>query len=147
MLHVCGGDELPLFYVDDASGLGRGDQEISLAAKKCWNLKHINGFTDASAVMSIMDIGQHRHAYGFAHFAQNSASFFDAGPAKASNGGAIGLVVGGLENVRHFQGSANGLDGFSHLQRMPLTLDHARTRDQEQVLAANGDIVSGDFER
>ena len=49
-VHVPGSDELALFHVDRAASVTGGDEQISLAAEKGWDLQDVGGFSGDFAV-------------------------------------------------------------------------------------------------
>ena len=49
--HFAGGHELPFFDIHGSTGGGSGLEQVCLAAKKCWDLQNIYGFTRCFALL------------------------------------------------------------------------------------------------
>jgi hypothetical protein len=45
--------------IDHSSGFGGGDQKVSLAAQKSWDLKHIDDFRNLGTLPRLMHISEH----------------------------------------------------------------------------------------
>src|SRR5260370_193470 len=63
------------------------------------------------------------------------------GGAEGFDGGAVRLVVGGLEDVRHAEVGGDALDGLGHLAGMLLGLDDAGAGDEEELAASYGNVA------
>ena len=90
-----------------------GVDEIGLAAEEGRRLQHIDHRRHRRNLVDAMDVGQYRHANLALHFGENAQSFIEAQAADRFSGAAVGLVVGGLENVRNSQSTAD----FLHVRR------------------------------
>ena len=77
----------------------------------------------------------------FADVAQDAQTFFRAGAAEAGDGGAIGLVIAGFEDVGDAELAADGGDGGGHEERVLLTLNDTGTGDEKKLRAADGDVL------
>jgi hypothetical protein len=88
-----------------------------------------------------MNVSEHRTLYILADFAENAETFGNSRAAIAADGSAIGLVIAGLENIRHAKFAANGGDGSGHEERVLLTFNDAGTGDEKQLRAAYSDVL------
>ena len=141
MAHVEGGDELALFDVDGLAGFGGGDEEVGLAAEEGGDLEDVDGFADRGAVLGGVDVGEDGEAGGFGYGAEDAAAFGEAGAAEAADGGAVGFVVAGFEDVGDAEVGGDALDGVGHGAGVLLGLDDAGTGDEEEFAAAYGDVA------
>ncbi len=139
--HVEGGDELALLDVDGAAGFGGGDEEVGLAAEEGGDLEDVDGFGDGGAVRRGVDVGEDGEAGGFGDGAEDAAAFGEAGAAEALDGGAVGLVVAGFEDVGDAEVGGDALDGVGHGAGVGLGLDDAGAGDEEELAAAYGDVA------
>lgn len=143
--HVGGGNELTLLDVDGAAvllgGLGGGDEEIGLAAEEGGDLEDVDGLGDAGAVLGGMDVGEDGEAVGLRDGLEDAGAFLDAGAAEAVDGGSVGLVVAGLEDVGDVEVGGDALDGVGHGAGVLLGLDDAGAGDEEESAAAYGDVA------
>jgi hypothetical protein len=146
--HVPRGDELTLLHIDCASGLscglGSGDKEVRLATEERRNLEDVDGLSHRGAVNGGMDVSEDGQAGVFANSVEDSSTFDEAGAAKALDGGAVRLVVAGLEDIRDAKVGSDSLDGVGHHAGMLFGLDDTGTSDEKELAAANGDCA--DFE-
>ena len=142
--HVFGGDELTLFHIDGTAGFAGGDQQIGLSAEKSGNLEDVAGFGDLRAVCGLVYIGEDGEMCVFGDAAQDARAFGEAGSAEAGDRGAVGLVVGGLEDVWHAEIAGDALDGIGHHAGVLLALDDAGAGDKKELAAADRD--GADFE-
>ena len=92
-----------------------------------------------------MDVGKDGQAGGLGDGAEDARAFDQAGAAEAVDGGAVGLVVAGLEDVGDAEVGGDALDGVGHHAGVGLGLDDAGAGDEEELAASDGDIA--DFER
>ena len=145
MTHVPRRNELALLDVYGAPGLSSGDEQIRLAAEERGNLQHVDHFRHALHIDGFMHVGEHRNVNCVGDLAQNPQSLADPEPAKALDRRAVRLVVGGFEDVGHFQRARHAIDALRHLERVLFALNDARTGDQEQLTAA--DLNVADLER
>jgi len=142
--HVPGRDELAFFDVDGAAGASGGDEEVGLAAEEGWDLKNVGALGGDFAVGRLVDVGENGKAGGFSKAAQDGRAFFEAGTAEAGDGGAIGLVVGGFEDVRNAEVGGDALESVGHGADVGFALDDAGTGDEEEfgfaVDATDGNV-------
>lgn len=143
--HVEGCYELAFFHVDSLAGFGGGDEQVGLAAEEGRDLEDVHGFAYGGAVLWGVDIGEDGEACGFGHGAEDAAAFGEAGAAEAADGGAIGFVVAGFEDVGDAEVGGDALDGVGHGAGVLLGLDDTRAGDEEELAAAYGDVA--DIER
>ena len=141
VLHVPGRNELAFLDVDGAAAERGGDEQIGLAAQKCGNLQDVDDFGDARNVGRFMNVGEHRDVHFVFDFFQDAQALFEAGAAEAVDRGAVGFVVGRLEDEGHIQRTRDALDDFRHEQGMLFAFNHARARDEEEVARADADVI------
>ena len=145
MTHVGGGHELTLLDVDGAvvglGGLGCGDQKVGLAAEEGGDLHDVDGFGGDAAVFGGVDVGEDGEAGGLGYGAEDACAFDEARAAEAVDGGAVGLVVAGLEDVGDSEVGGGALDGVGHHAGMGFGLDDARAGDEEEPASADGDVA------
>jgi hypothetical protein len=140
-----GGDELALLDVDGAvvglGGLGGGDEEIGLATEEGGDLHDVDGFGGDAAVFGGVDVGEDGEAVGFGDGAEDACAFDESGAAEAVDGGSVGLVVAGLEDVGDAEVGGDALDGVGHHAGVGLGLDDAGAGDEEELAVADGDVA------
>lgn len=143
--HVPGGDELTFFDVDGAAGLGGGDEQVGLAAEEGGDLQNgldvAKGIASLLAILRGMNVGENGQTRVLGDGAEDAAAFDEAGPAKALDRGAVGLVVAGLEDVGDAEVRGDVLNSVRHLPRMSLGLDNAGTADKEELAAAYRNVA------
>jgi hypothetical protein len=139
VFHVAGGDELAFFDVDGAAGVAGGDEQVGLAAEEGRDLEDVGAFGGDFAVGGFVDVGEDGEAGGFGDGAEDAGAFAQAGAAEARDGGAVGLVVGGLEDIGDSQVGGNALDGLGHAAGVGFALDDAGAGDEEEAACADGD--------
>ena len=142
--HVPGSDELSFFDVDGAAGLCGGDEQVSLAAEEGGDLEDVDAFRGDGAVGGFVDVGENWEACGFGKAAEDRDAFDESGAAEAGERGAVGLVVGGLEDVGDAKVGGDALDGVGHGADVRLALYDAGSGDEEK--AAGADVDGADFE-
>ena len=141
VVHVVGGDELALFDVDGSAGFGCGDEEVGLAAEEGGDLEYVDGFGYRGTVLGGVDVGEDGEAGGFGYGAEDAAAFREAGAAEAADGGAVGFVVAGFEDVGDAEVGGDALDGISHGAGVGLGLDDAGAGDEEEFASAYGNVA------
>ena len=82
VLHVPGREELALLDVDRVAGLGRGDQEIGLAAQIGRDLQDIDRLGGRRALLGQMHVGQDRDAARLADLGEDRQPVADADAAR-----------------------------------------------------------------
>src|SRR5262249_61605217 len=100
MTHVPRRNDLSLLNVHNLATQSSRHDKISLTAEERRNLQHIHDFGNLADIFSLVHIGEHRNIQQLLDAFENTQTFFDARPAKAPNGRAIGLVVTSLEDER-----------------------------------------------
>ena len=85
-----------------------------------------------------MNVRQDRQSIRFTDSPQDAAALCQPWSAKAMDRSAVGLVVAGLEDVRHAEIGGDALDGISQSARVALGLDDAGSGDKKQLAAACG---------
>ena len=115
--HVLGRQKLPLFDVDDTARLGRGDQEICLAAEEGRDLKHVDHAGEQRALFALMNVGQNGQAPAFADFGEDRKRSLNPHAAGRRTRAAVSLIEGGFIDepdpglFRNFLQSVAGFDG------------------------------------
>jgi len=147
--HVGGGDELALLDVDGAvvclGGLRGGDEEVGLAAEEGGDLHDVDGFGGDAGVFGGVDVRKDGEASGVGYGAKDSRAFDQARAAETMDGGSVGFVVAGLEDVGDAEVGGDALDGVGHHTGVGFGLDDAGAGDEEEFAASDRDIA--DFER
>jgi hypothetical protein len=144
VLHIFGRNELPLLHIDGTTGFAGRDEQVGLATEEGGNLEDIAGLCDGGAVGGLVHVGEDGEVCLFRDAPQNTCAFDEAGTAEARDGGAIGFVVGGLEDIVHAEIAGDALDGIGHHAGVLLAFDDAGAGDEEELSAADGDAA--DFE-
>src|SRR5208282_4529893 len=109
--------------------------------QKRGNLQDVGDFRNFSDIGYFVNVRKHRELKIVLDLLQNAQAFFDSGPAKAANRGAVGLVVAGFENERKIERPRHALDNFGHANGVLFALDHARAGNEEEFAGANADIA------
>src|ERR1700730_6455276 len=98
MPHVPRRHELSLLDIDRAAAERSRYHEISLAAQKCRDLKHINDFRDLSDVGHFVNIRKNQNLKFVFDLFQNAKTFLQSRTAKAADRRAVRFVVTCLED-------------------------------------------------
>ncbi len=93
---------------------------VCLAAEEGGDLEDIDGFGDGDAVDGSVDIGQYGQAGAVADGAQDAAALSQPGTAKALDGGTVGFVVTGFEDVGNAKVGGDALNGVGQHARVSL---------------------------
>ena len=141
MAHVEGGDELALFDIDRLAGFCGGDEKVGLAAEEGGDLEDVDGLAYGGAVLGGVDVSEDGETGALRYGAEDAAAFDEAGAPEAANGGAIGFVVTGFEDVGDAEVGGDALDGVGHGAGVLLGLDDAGASDEEELAAAYGDVA------
>jgi hypothetical protein len=136
--HVARREKLPLLDIHRLAGSRNGLDEVGLATEKGRRLQHIDDGSHGGDVLLAMHVGQHRDTDLAPHLRENLQTAVDARPARRAPRAAVGLVVGGLEDVRQTQTSTDFLHLRGDLDAQLERLGGARTGDQEQRLVDAG---------
>jgi len=146
--HVPGSDELPLFYVDGAAGLGGGDQQVGLAAEEGRNLENgldiAKGVRELGGLLGGVDVGEDGEAVVSGDAAEDARALLQSRPSKAVDRRAVGLVVAGFEDVRNLQIGGDALDRVGEGAGVGLAFEHAGARDEEEVGGTCSDGTDGE---
>src|SRR5580698_3006939 len=144
MPHVPRRNKLTLLDVDHPTALPCRYEQVGLPAKEGGNLENVNGFGDARNVNGLVNISQDGHFGDFSNLPQNAQTLFNSRAAEAANRGAIGFVVGGLEDVRQLLLARDSRDGLGHLEGVRFTFDDTGAGDEKKT-SADGNFT--DVER
>jgi hypothetical protein len=134
MGHVPGGDELPLLEVDGPAAAGRCSQEVRLPAEEGWDLQHIEDFGRRLNLACLVDIGENRYAIVAADAGKDGKALLQPRPPEGIQGGAVGLVKGGLENKGDGEPFADLLQGGGDLPGQRCRLENTGTGDEKERL-------------
>ena len=141
VLHVPRGNELALLDIHrPPAQRGRNDQ-VGLAAKERWYLKHVDDLRHRGDVGHLMHIGQHRDMNLVFYFSENAQAFLHARTSITADGRAVRLVVRSLENKRKIQRANHAFDNLRHTQSVVFAFDDTRPRDQEQVASTDANVI------
>ena len=132
MLHVPRREELTLLDVDRAARMRRGDKQIGLAAEKSGNLQHVDRLRGDRALRGLVHVGEHGKAERLANFREDRQRGGEADAPRAGARGAVGLVVGGLEDEADLAPSRDLLQRARHFQRMCAAFQLAGAGDQRE---------------
>ncbi len=139
--HVVRGDELALLDVDGAvaglGGFGGGDEEIGLAAEEGGDLEDVDGVGYGGTVVVGVDVGEDGEMVGLADGAEDASAFGEARTAEAMDGGAVGFVVAGFEDIGNAEVGRDALDRIGHHAGMLFGFDDAGAGDEEELAVAD----------
>ncbi|KFB71014.1 MAG: hypothetical protein AW09_003874 [Candidatus Accumulibacter phosphatis] len=138
VLHVARGEELSFLDIHRLAGGGNGLDEIGLATEKGWRLQHIDDSGNGGDVRFAMYVGQDRSTDLTPHFREDVQTAVDPWTTRRLPGAAIGLVIGGLEDVRQRKPGTDLLQPSGNLDAQIQRLRSARAGDQEQWLIESG---------
>src|SRR5215469_2850945 len=85
MPHVPWRNELSLLDVDGAASLRSGNQQVSLPAEKCWNLKHVDGLSDSCCISGCVNVRKHGNADFLANLLEDPQPLQDARSTKTAD--------------------------------------------------------------
>ena len=143
--HIAGSEELPLLDIDGFARLRTGPDEVRLAAKESRRLKHIHDRRDRRHFRFGMHVREDRHAYFSSHLGEDLEPLFHAQTAETLSGGAVGLVVAGLEDVRDTEFGGDLLHLMGNVERHRFGFDHAETGNEKERTAV-ADFISAELQ-
>ena len=135
MLHVAGGDELPLLHIHRLPRGSCGEEEIGLTAEERRNLDQVTDCTDRSPLIGEMHVGGHREPRGGPHLVEDREPFVETGAAERPGAGAVGLVERRFEDAADRQACGDRGEGLRDLEAQALALHDAWPRDHQERLA------------
>ena len=106
--------------------------EIGLPAEEGRRLQHVHDAGNGSHVGDLMHVGEDRHADLAADLVEQLEAGFEPRTARRDARAAVGLVVGGLEDVGDAEARAHFLHVPGDLDAQFERLSGARTGDQEE---------------
>ena len=145
VFHLRGAEELGFFDVDDVAGFCHGDDEVGLAGEEGGQLDDVADFGDGGALVGFVDVGDDGYVKLAFDGLEDFHAFVQADAAKRMNGGAVGFVEGGFEDVgdAEFVGHFNVLfAGFEGEIEVFQDVDAAEQGKGEVV--ADGEVVDAD---
>ena len=95
-------------------------------------MEDVADFRGGPYLGDVVDIGEDWQACVLFYFCEDAEALFQLRAAEGGDGGAIGFVVGGFEDVRDFQLGGDGGDFFGHGGGVGFGLDYAGASDQEE---------------
>ena len=121
---------------------------IGLPGQKGWELDDVGDFGGSSGFLRTVHIGNHRYAVGVLHRLEDLQPFLEARASEGMNGGAVGLVVRGLEHQRDVQPFADVfvVAGATQSEIEILENVHA-TQQGEGAIVCKRDIAQFDLMR
>jgi hypothetical protein len=127
-------DELPFFDIHHASGPARFEQQVCLAAEKCWNLQNIGHFGHGSGLRRLVNIGEDGVPCAL-HSREDTDSFFETRTAKPRKARPVRLIKGCLE----YEGTGDFANRVRYEVHMLFAFDDAQSRDQRDRSATPED--------
>jgi hypothetical protein len=103
-----------------------------LATEERGDLEYVADFGGRIDLEDVVDIGEDRQPRALLYGGQNAQALYELRAAERGNGGAVGLVVRGFEDVGDFQIGGDGGDFFGHAGGVGFGFDHAGAGDQEE---------------
>jgi len=144
--HVPGREELGFFYVDDAAGFGGGDEEIGLAGEEGGDLEDVDDFGGWGGLGGVVNVGEDGEMEIGFYFGEDAEALGEARAAKGFDGGAIGFVVGGFEDVGDAGVGGDFRDALGHGAGVGFGFDDAGAGDEEEgIVAAEAERAERDF--
>lgn len=106
-------------------------------AQEGGNLEQIHVFGGYLRFLCGVNVRDDGEIEFFPYFRQDAAAFLHARSAEGGDGGAVGLVVGCLENQRHVHLFSDGLDGAGHFPDKGFAFQGAGAQKVERPGAAD----------
>ncbi len=122
----------PLLDVDGLARGRRGAEEVGLPAQEGRDLDHVKDAGGGFDLRRLMDVGQDGDAERILDLGQDGQAFGRAGSAEGPPRGAVGLVVGGLEDERQSEAGGDVPEAAGQAEGVGARLDDARPGDQEE---------------
>ena len=99
--HVSATEELGLLDVDHLACLCRSYQEVGLATKESWYLKHIANLASSFCLITLVDVGEYTESILFLDVAEHLETFLQTWSTEGVDGSAVRFVKRRLEyNIR-----------------------------------------------
>ena len=111
-------------------------RQVGLPAEKRGYLQHVGDLGHRRRVRRFVDVGQHRDA-DVSRTRRGCADLRPGRGRETTERRAVGLVVRGLEHVRHAAAGRDVANGAGDADGMRLALDDTWPRDQQQWPVAN----------
>ena len=116
MSHLMGSEKLGFLDIDRTASLREGDYQIGLTAKKGGQLKNIDYFRGGLGLVWFVHIRNYWHPISLLDLIKNFTAFFQARTSKGRDGGTIGFVKGGFENIGNTEFISDLLIGSGDFQ-------------------------------
>ena len=113
---------------------GRNNQ-IGLPHEESRKLNNFGNFGYGFGLRGLVQIGDDGHAVLGLHRFQHGQPLFHAGPAIAGDGGTIGFIPTGFENIRQVKLGTEGFQLSAYFLRQPLIFQHIQSGHDDQLLA------------
>ena len=130
--HVPRRQELALLHVHGAARLGRGHEQIGLAAEERGNLHHVDDGARRCAVRLGVHVGEHGQTGDLANLGEHRQRRLDPHAASGGAAGAVGLVEAGLVDQAGANPVGDLAQGMRHFERVRAALHLARTGDERE---------------
>jgi len=122
---------------------GELHDEIGLSAQKRRNLGHIENLRGPLDLLEPVDVGQDGNAQFLADRLQDLQPLVEPRASERSDGGPVGLVIGGFEDEGDPQLRRHVPEACGHPACELLALDDAGPGDERQGPPANPDWADG----
>ena len=134
--HVVRCKELTVFQVHHRAGPGRLGHQCGLHAQVGGDLDHVAYFGGCLHLARVMHVGEQGEAEFLLHLLQHLQSFVQSGTHVELHAAAVVLHEAALVDHGHLRPLAHFAQFLGGAHHDALLLDHARTTDQEQLVAA-----------
>ena len=109
-------------------------------------MQDVDDFGGGGGLGGVVNVGEDREVEIGFNFGEDAETFGETRTTKGFNGGAVGFVVGGFEDVGDPGVSGDFCHAFGHGTCVGLGFDYARAGDEEEgIVAAEAERAEGDF--
>ncbi|EJK90743.1 hypothetical protein UUU_23280 [Klebsiella pneumoniae subsp. pneumoniae DSM 30104 = JCM 1662 = NBRC 14940] len=130
--HLTRADELRLLDVDHRPGLRHRFHQVSLAREESRKLDHVHHVSYRLRLAGFMNVGDDFHAKGLLQLLENLHPFFQTRPTIGVDGGTVGFIKGGFEDVGNTKLLRNGDIMFADTHRQVARLQHVHPAEQHE---------------
>ncbi len=137
ILHVPGGEELPLLDVDGLARARRRQKQIGLAAEKGRDLQAVHGGRDLGALRRLMHVGDDGEPHALTDLGEDGERLFHAEPARTLRARAVRFVERGFVDEAEPEPLGHLGQRARRLEPMGAAFQQARTGDhgERQAIA------------
>ena len=118
---------VPFLDVDAEARLGGSLQQGGLTAQEGGDLHHVDIGSRHFGVGFVVDVSHHRHIEPLAYLCEDLQPLLVADARERVDAGAVGFLVGGLEDERYVQTVGDVDQPFGDGERTLLVLYNTRT--------------------